>query len=321
MSENKPLKQVIAVVGSTATGKTAIGVALAQWLETEVVSADSQVIYRELTIGTAKPSPEECQGVPHHMIDVAAPDEMFSAAMYQAQATEHLERLWAAGKTPVVVGGTGFYIRALLEAEFIPDVPPNPEFRQAMGELFEREGSPALHRMLAEKDPLRAGDLHPNDKVRIVRALEIIEATGKPVPRQSREKALQVHWIGPTFEEDRDLLRARIDRRIEAMMVQGWLAEVEDLVARYGPTAHALQVAHGYPELVQVILGQRSLADALEQVRINIHQYARRQMTWFRRNPAIHWLQADNATVGELQAEAKAFITQARLSGHDRLGA
>lgn len=310
MSSTNPLKQVIAVVGSTATGKTAMGVALAQWLETEVVSADSQVLYRQLDIGTAKPTLEECAGVAHHMIDVAEPDEVFSAATYQGQATGHLERLWAAGKTPVVVGGTGFYLRALLQAEFIPDVPPNPEFRQAMGELVEREGLPSLYSKLETLDPLRAGDLHPNDRVRIVRALEIIEATGKSVPRQSKDKSLQVHWVGLTFE-DRDLLRARIDRRIEVMMAQGWLAEVEALVSAYGPKAHALQVAHGYPELVQVVLGQRSLEDALAQVRINIHQYARRQMTWFRRNTDIHWLVADHSSPGELQTQAKNFITQA----------
>lgn len=309
MSQLSPPKRVIAVVGPTATGKTALGVELAQWLDSEVVSADSQVIYRELNIGTAKPTVEEQQGIPHHMVDVVNPNEAFSAASYQAEASTHLERLWDAGKTPVVVGGTGFYTRALLQADFIPDVPPNAEFRQAMNELAEQAGSPALHERLALMDPLRAGDLHPNDKVRIIRALEIIEVTGQPVPRVSKDKSLQVHWVGLTYE-DRDLLRGKIDRRIEVMMAEGWLAEVEDLVARYGPEAHALQVAHGYPELVQVVLDQRSLADALAQVRINIHQYSRRQMTWFRRNPEITWLLADQSTFGELSVAAKGIINQ-----------
>jgi tRNA dimethylallyltransferase len=308
MPDKPSSKRVIAVVGSTATGKTALGVVLAQWLDTEVISADSQVIYRELDIGTAKPTEAERQGIPHHMIDVAAPNEAFSAATYKGQANAHLNRLWAEGKTPIVVGGTGFYTRALLQAEFIPDVPPNPAFRQSMQELAEQAGSPALHQLLADRDPLRAGDLHPHDQVRIIRALEIIEATGKPVPRESRSKDLQVLWVGLTYA-DRDLLRARIDRRIEAMIAEGWLAEVEALVARYGPEAHALQVAHGYPELVQVVLGQRTLEDALAQVRINIHQYARRQMTWFRRNPEIQWLMADQLTPGELQSHAKKGIT------------
>jgi tRNA dimethylallyltransferase len=155
--------------------------------------------------------------------------------------------------------------------------------------------------------------LHPHDKVRIIRALEIIEATGKPVPRESKDKGLAVAWLGLTYE-DRDKLRARIDQRIESMMAQGWLAEVEDLVARYGADAHALQVAHGYPELAQVVLGQRSLADALEQVRINIHQYSRRQMTWFRRNPDIHWLLADQLGAGQLADEGKQVINRLGLA-------
>jgi len=306
-------KPIIAVVGPTATGKTALGVALAQWLNSEVVSADSQIIYRELDIGTAKPTEEECQGVPHHMINVADPTEAFSAANYKNQALAHLDRLWSFGKVPIVVGGTGFYVKALLQAEFIPNVSPDPAFRQTMNQLAEREGPVALHRLLAERDPLRAQDLHPNDKVRIIRALEIIEATGKPVPRESKDKGLAVAWLGLTYD-DRDKLRTRIDQRIESMMAQGWLEEVEALVARYGLDAHALQVAHGYPELVQVVSGQRSLEDALAQVRINIHQYSRRQMTWFRRNPEIHWLLADQLGAGQLAAEGKQIINRLGLA-------
>lgn len=306
-------KPIIAVVGPTATGKTALGVALAQWLDSEVVSADSQIIYRELDIGTAKPTEEECQGIPHHMINVADPTEAFSAANYQAQAVTHLDRLWSCGKVPIVVGGTGFYVKALLQAEFIPNVSPNPDFRHMMNQLAEREGPLALHRLLEERDPLRAQDLHPHDKVRIIRALEIIEATGNPVPRESKDKSLAVHWLGLTYE-DRDKLRARIDQRIESMMTQGWLAEVEELVARYGTAAHALQVAHGYPELAQVVSGQRLLEDALEQVRINIHQYSRRQMTWFRRTPEIHWLLADQLGAGQLAAEGKQIINRLGLA-------
>jgi len=307
-AEPATTKRIVAVVGQTATGKTALGASLAQWLNTEVISADSQVVYRELNIGTAKPSLAEREGIPHHMIDVAAPDEVFSAAAYQAQAMEHLKRLWDAGKIPVVVGGTGFYLRALLQADFMPNVPPNPEFRMAMRELAKREGALVLHQRLNEQDPLRAGDLHPHDLVRIIRALEIIASTGKPVPRQSKDKTLQIHWLGLTME-DRDRLRTGIDQRIETMMADGWLTEVETLIQKYGPQAHALQVAHGYPELVQVCLGERSLADALEQVRINIHQYARRQMTWFRKNAEIKWLLVDRLAPDQLRQEAEKLIT------------
>jgi tRNA dimethylallyltransferase len=304
-------KPVIAIVGSTATGKTALGVALAQWLQTDVVSADSQVLYRQLDIGTAKPTEDEQAGIPHHMFDVADPDEIFSAATYQEQATAHLERLWAAGKVPIVVGGTGFYVRALLEADFIPDVPPNEVFRQELNVLAEREGSLFLHQRLQTLDPERAKDLHPNDRVRLIRALEIIEATGQPVPRQSQRKDRDVCWFGLTYD-DRSLLDQRIDTRIDAMLAAGWLDEVESLVQRYGPTTHALGVAHGYPELVDVVQGKRSLANAVEQIQINIHQYARRQITWFKRNPDIHWFACDTITPPDLLAAAKGVITDWR---------
>jgi tRNA dimethylallyltransferase len=280
--------RVIAIIGPTATGKTDLSVHIAQRLQTEIISADSQILYRELDIGTAKPTLAERQEVPHHMIDVAAPDEVFSAANFQTQATLHLQDIQRQGHIPVVVGGTGFYLRALLESDFIPAVPPNEAFRAEMHQLADQQGSTVLHDRLRMLDPVRAEALHPNDRVRIIRALEIIDATGLPVPNQPTEKALDVLWLGLTYE-DRDLLRHRIDQRIALMMAQGWLAEVERLVGQYGPTAHALGVAHGYPELVEVILGQRSLNDALAQIRINIHQYARRQMTWFKRNPDIQW--------------------------------
>ncbi len=280
--------RVIAVIGPTATGKTDLAVHIAQRLQTEIISADSQIIYRELDIGTAKPTAPERQNIPHYMIDVAAPDEMFSAANFQTQATLHLQGIHQQGKIPVVVGGTGFYLRALLESDFIPAVAPNEAFRAAMHQLADQQGPAALYDRLRTLDPVRAEALHPNDRVRIIRALEIIDATGLPVPNQPTEKALDVLWLGLTYA-DRDLLRSRIDQRIALMMAQGWLAEVETLVRQYGPTAHALGVAHGYPELVAVILGQRKLDEALAQIRINIHQYARRQMTWFKRNPEIQW--------------------------------
>lgn len=301
--------KAIAIIGPTATGKTALSVEVAQWLNSEIISADSQIIYRELNIGTAKPSEAEKKGIPHYMIDVAAPKEPFSAAAYQEQASYHLKGIQRQGQIPIVAGGTGFYLRALLQSDFIPSVAPNEVFRATMSQLAAEQGSAALHDLLTEKDPVRAAALHPNDKVRIIRALEIIDATGLPVPNSPQDIPLDVLWLGLTYE-DRDILRARIDLRITEMMTAGWLEEVEALVERYGPDAHALGVAHGYPELVDVVLGKRSLADALEQIRINIHQYSRRQMTWFRRNPAIHWAVLDHQPAEQLSGWAKAVITE-----------
>ena len=296
-------KRVIALVGPTATGKTALGIHIAQQLETEIISADSRVIYQELNIGTAKPTMAERQGIPHHMIDVAHPTEAYSAARYQAEATPILQQLWAAGKIPVVVGGTGFYIRALLEESFIPPVPPDEAFRQQMIELEAVEGVGILHRLLQEKDPERAAALHPNDQFRLIRALEIIHYTGQPVPKTGIPKDFDITWIG-LMMEDRNVLRAKIDARIEAMLEAGWLEEVETLLQKYGPEAEALNVTHGYPELVRVIQGKWTLQEAIADIQIQIHQYARRQMTWFRRNKAIRWMGVDKLSQTELYAHA-----------------
>jgi tRNA dimethylallyltransferase len=305
-------KPVIAIVGPTATGKTALAVEVAKWLETEVISADSQLIYQELDIGTAKPAEEEKQGVPHWMIDVVRPDEVYSAAQYQEAAKAHLNRLWESGRIPVIAGGTGFYIRALLQADFIPEVPPNETFRESMAQLVQQEGTQALHALLQQQDPQRAADLHPNDLVRIIRALEIIDATGRPVPRQVQEKNHSVLWIGLTYA-DRDLHRAKIAARVAAMLKAGWLEEVEALLQRYGPQAHALQVAHGYPELVEVLLGKRNLAEAEAQICINVRQYARRQRTWFQRNRDIRWLECDRLLWPDLLKSAHQSIKEMGL--------
>jgi tRNA dimethylallyltransferase len=285
-------QRFIAVVGPTATGKTALGIEIAKALETEILSADSRIIYRELNIGTAKPTLEEMQGIPHHMLDRAAPTEAYSVSRYQEEARPLAEALHRAGKLPVVVGGTGFYLRALLQEEFVPPVPPDEAFRAEMQQLAARHGSPWLHARLAERDPQRAAALHPNDRFRIIRALEIIHQTGAEVPNQPKPLGYDVLWIGLTYA-DRDKLRARIDERIVAMMQAGWLEEVADLMRRYGPEAEALTKTHGYPELVGHLQGKLSLEEALESIRIQIHQYARRQMTWFRRNPEIYWLSVD----------------------------
>ncbi len=286
--------KIIAVVGPTATGKTAMGVSLAQYLNSEVISADSQVVYRELNIGTAKPTEEEMEGIPHHMINRVDPVETYSVARYEKEATVILERLLTEGKTPVVVGGTGFYIRALLESHFVPDVPPDEAFRQEMSRQSATKGAEYLYQLLQEKDPERAEALHPNDTFRVIRALEIIHQTGQTVPKASEAKLkpFDVIWIGLTYV-DRDRHRARINERIQAMLEMGWLKEVELLLKKYGPDAEALKVSHGYPEWVQYLQGDRTYEDALEQIQINIHQYSRRQMTWFKRNPSMSWQYVD----------------------------
>lgn len=282
------------MVGPTATGKTAVGVALAQALGGEVISADSQLVYRGLEIGTAKPTEAEQAGIPHHMLDRVLPNESYSAGRYQQEANVVLNDILSRGKTPVVVGGTGFYLRGLLEStDLFPNVSPNEAFRAEMHTVADTEGNEALYRKLQAQDPDRAESLHPNDRFRLIRALEIIHQTGRPVPKNPTLRTdLDITWIGLTYE-DREAHRALIDRRIEAMRLAGWLEEVQTLLQAYGPEAEALQVAHGYPEWVQFLQGRLSEEAALAQIQINIHQYARRQRTWFRRNPKIKWISRD----------------------------
>jgi tRNA dimethylallyltransferase len=304
-------QQVVAVVGPTATGKTRLGITLAEYLQSEVISADSRVIYRELNIGTAKPDAAETRGIPHHMVDVADPLEEFSAVRYRDMAKPILDRILAEGKVPVVVGGTGFYLRALLEASHFPEVPPNEAFRKQMAALAGEKGAQLLHGLLQEKDPVRAAALHPNDQFRVIRALEIIESTGKPVSQGEMEMPYHVTWFG-LYCENRDFLRDRIDRRIEAMLDAGWLDEVRTLVKQYGTDAKALQVAHGYPELAAYLEGRLSWDEALNQMRINIHQYARRQMTWFRaerfQQYDMHWFALDEVPFKEIEDRCKAIL-------------
>lgn len=286
-----PLHPVTVVVGPTASGKTAHAVQLAlQQPGSVVLSADSQLVYRGLDIGTAKPTAEDRQGIPHYGMDCAAPTEAYSAARYRQDCLPLLQAWLQQGKPVVVAGGTGFYLRQLFEATTLPEVPPNPALRATLQTLAETQGNELLHRQLAEQDSLRASQLHPNDRVRVIRALEIIAATGKPVPQTAQPAWLNtVQWVGLWPQNQSDHW-ARILSRIDAMLAAGWLEEVEGLMQQYGTDAHALQVAHGYPELVRVLQGQLSLSEARQQIYIHVRQYARRQLTWFKRNPAIQWL-------------------------------
>jgi tRNA dimethylallyltransferase len=276
---------IIAIVGPTATGKTSISIELAQAYQTEIISADSQLVYKDLDIGTAKPTLKERAGIIHHLIDCVSPEETFTVEQYTQTAQAILNTLNEPLKPLIITGGTGFYLRALLEGIRLPGIPPNPEFRKAL----ENKTNQELYLQLQRLDPDRAVSLFENDRPRIIRALEIIAATGKPVPQVTEiPNPHPVLWIGLNYS-DRNEHRKLIDQRIEGMLSAGWLAEVEQLMARYGTEAHALTVAHGYPEWIRYIQGILAYNEALAQVQLNIHQYARRQRTWFRRNPAIHW--------------------------------
>ena len=284
--------KVIVICGPTASGKTALGVALAKALNGEVVSADSMQIYRGMDIGTAKPTMEEMEGIPHHMIDVADPGEDFSAARYVEMAALCVDDILARGKTPLIVGGTGLYIDSLLSGRQF--APFKGEVRSRLQERAQREGMEALHEELKRIDPERGEKLHLRDEKRILRALEIWYETGKTITEYDRESRA----IPPRYEaatvflnfKDRANLWERIDRRVDLMMEQGLEEEVRRLLTSgVPPTCTAMQ-AIGYKEFSAAVRGEDDLENAVAEVKLRSRQYAKRQVTWFRRNQdALHW--------------------------------
>lgn len=289
---------LVVIAGPTATGKTALAVAVAQALEADIVSADSRLVYQGLDIGTAKPTATERGGVPHHALDVVPPTVAFTVSDYVELARPLLDEQLAAGRPLVITGGTGFWVKHLLNPVDVPAVAPNPGLRAHYQAMADTQGVAALHKALVSQDPQRAAELHPNDRVRVLRALEIVAATGGPVPRNIYDDApaqYQGHpllWLGLAAEPR--WLAGRIEARVHEQMADGWLDEVRALMAAYGRQAHALNVTHGYPEWMAHLAGELAYEAALESIVIQVRQYARRQRTWLRRNRAMHWLSVDD---------------------------
>lgn len=303
MSADGPL---LVILGPTATGKTALALHLAPVLNAEVVSADSAMVYRHLDIGTAKPTAAERARVPHHLVDVVDPDRQFSVAEFKALAREAIADIRSRGRLPMVVGGTGLYIRALLEDYPFERVaaPPDPELRRRLAEEARRDGSAALHRRLARLDPESAARIHPNDLKRIIRALEVIHQTGQPPSRLGAAAAgtggACVLKLGLTC--DRRLLYRRIERRTEEQIAAGFVEEVRRLLAMgYPPDAPGLQVL-GYRHLVPHVLGRLSLAEAVARIQRDTRRLAKRQWTWFRRERGVRWVDVDEIPTAELAA-------------------
>ena len=287
-------QRVICVVGPTASGKTKMGVALAQRFHGEVVSVDSMQIYRGMAIGTAAPTPEEMEGVPHHMIGVADPAEQWSAARFVAAADRCVQDVLRRGKQPIFVGGTGLYLDALVRGSAFAAGQQGGPVRQALQQRLAREGAAALLAELAQVDPETAARLHLRDEKRILRALEVYQETGETISehdRKSRETPdrYDALYIGLSFRDRQDL-RDRIDRRVDAMVAQGLPEEVRQLLSSGLPRdATALQ-AIGYKQFLAVADGTATEAEAVEEIKLRSRQYAKRQLTWLRRNPAIHWI-------------------------------
>jgi len=284
---------ILVICGPTASGKTALAVALAQRFGGEVVSADSMQVYRGMDIGTAKPTAEEMGGVPHHMLDVAAPEESYSVARYVADAAPIVDDILGRGKLPIVAGGTGLYIDSLVAGRQFAPFAADSGLRQRLQAQVRAEGLPALRAQLERVDPEAAAKIHPNDEKRTLRALEVYLSTGKTITRHDEEsRELPRRYTPLTIAlnfRERPWLWERIDRRVDGMMARGLEGEVRRLLARGVPQACTAMQAIGYKELAAAILEGRSISDGAEEVKLHSRQYAKRQLTWFRRNREAHW--------------------------------
>jgi tRNA dimethylallyltransferase len=278
----------VVIAGTTGVGKTATAVALARLLPVEVISADSRQVYRGMDAATGKPTMEERAAVVHHVIDVVDPDDRYNAARFRADALRAMAMARSRGRLPVVVGGTGLYIRALLRG-LDPAPPADPAFRAELEALAVCQGRSALHERLAREAPSVAARLHPHDSVRIIRALELVRA-GRSEQRAWRRGAPEnpTLYLGLTL--DREALAARLRARCAAMVASGLAAEVEGLLGRgYDESLPAMH-GIGYRDFVRVVRGKTSEAEALSAMQRDTVRYAKRQMTWFRREPDIEWV-------------------------------
>ena len=288
------MTELLVITGPTATGKTALGVALARLTDGEVVSADSMQIYRGMDVGTAKPTPAEMDGIPHHMLDVADPRENFSAARYAAMADRCVQDILRRGKRPILVGGTGLYIDGLLRGADYAAAPSDPDARRAIEAEFDALGGEAFRQKLAAVDPQRAATLHPRDKKRLVRAWEVYALTGETISQHDeRSRSVPDRYPARTVAldfADRQTLYDRIDRRARAMFEAGLVQEVRALLdAGVDAGATAMQ-AIGYKEVAAYLAGTCSLNEAVDAVCRASRRYAKRQLTWLRGRQDVRWL-------------------------------
>lgn len=297
---------VIVICGATATGKSDLAVSLAKDMNGEIINADSMQLYKGMDIGTAKLSIEQRAGIPHHLLDVLNVSEDASVAWYQETARSHIAKIESRGKNAVIVGGTGLYIKAILDELNFPDT--DPQVRASLNVLAERIGAPAMHEKLAKLDPAAALAIDAQNLRRVIRALEVIEITGKPftanLPRKESTRYPKARQFGLVM--DRQSLAERIDRRVERMWEQGLVAETRALIEAGIRNGRTAQLALGYAQVLKFIDGEISEVEAKEETKRATRQYARRQETWFSRDRRIQWIspkQPRLETVKELLAK------------------
>ena len=281
MKKNK----VVAVVGATASGKTAYAVELAKQINGEIISADSRLVYKGMNIGTAKPALDEMQGIPHYMIDIVEPDINYSAGLYAKEAKKHVNDILSRGKIPIVAGGTGLYFRILLENYDLPDVEPDYKLREELAKLSFAE----LYGMLAKLDKNAVTKIERNDKKKIIRYIEIVKLTGLPISKacgKNDNNEFDIEWIGLNFP--REELYERINKRVDLMIEQGLVEETKYLLKKYGRIPNIVDTI-GYKEIISYLDGELTLDEAKNKLKQNTRNYAKRQLTWFRKNENINW--------------------------------
>lgn len=287
---------LIAIVGPTAVGKTEISIKLAERIGAEIISADSRQVYRFMDIGTAKPSPEERRRIAHHMIDVVNPNEEYTVADYKSGAEIAINLVIRKGKIPILTGGSGLYVRAVIDGIF-SGPGSNPDIRKGLEAQAEKSGLTSLYDRLRQVDPAASSRIHPGDKRRIVRALEIYEITGRPISvlqEEGKEKNTDFNPIMIGLNRSREELYGRIDKRVEKIFQQGFVEEVKTLLEKgYGKNLISME-ALGYREVVQFLEGKTDIEQTKSKIKLDTHHYARRQLTWFRKDKRITWFDLQN---------------------------
>ena len=308
------MDNIICIAGPTASGKTALSIALAKELDGEVVSCDSMQVYKGMDIGTAKPTAEEMENIPHHMLSVAEPWEDFSVGKYCDMATPIVDDILARGKTCIIAGGTGLYMDALIKGNDFAPVPSTGR-REELENLAAEQGIEAVIAQLRAVDPESADRLHPSDQKRIIRAMEVYLETGETITEHNRKTQLIPPRYNPVWfgleDAERSALYARIDRRVNVMLEQGLIKEIQGLLDAGIPEKCTAMQAIGYKEFVDALQGRSSMETATALVQQSSRKYAKRQLTWFRRNPAIHWLvREENDGTAQILAKARQVLAQ-----------
>ncbi len=280
MTESLRNNKVIAVVGPTASGKTSYAVDLALKIDGEIISADSRLVYKGFDIGTAKPTPDERKGIPHFMIDIVEPEEEYSAGLYVTEAKKIINNICKRGKVPIIAGGTGLYINMLLMNYNLPNVEPDYDLREKL------RNEPNLLEILNEIDPESAKNIDRNDRKKLIRAIEIVKTTGKPISRSKSRSEYDIEWIGLNLP--REILYDKINKRVDTMLENGLIAETKKLLEKHGRINNLLYTI-GYQEIIGYLDGELTLEQAVDMLKQNTRRYAKRQLTWFRKNSDIKW--------------------------------